>query len=148
MPTQANPTAHRSIRAGLHKDRLNKDDKDFMVTDRILVPLYETLASYVRLPGDADKAPDYFRRFSPPPEWAIDRSRDGHKSYFGEDWGEAPRRIGRDPRFQPTFGQARFTLFEDKREEQLRGLGGERRSYQGGQSYNSGFPSAPGYQQF
>ncbi|KAL1644240.1 hypothetical protein SLS58_004520 [Diplodia intermedia] len=142
IPTQNNPGAHRftrksredeldewwksGLRTQRHDDFMktltrpaisgsNKDDSQ--ITDRLLVPLYETLASYVRVPGEAPKGRDYFSRFAPPPEWAIDRSRDGDKSFFGEDWGETPRRIGRDPRFQPSFGLPKFTVFEEQHDD-------------------------------
>lgn len=174
-PTHENPTAHRSVRKS-RADNLDewwnsgtltqrhdaflksliiptgsgsiKDDKNFMVTDRVLIPLYETLASYVRLPGEAPKAPDHFARFASPPEWTIDRTRDGDKSFFGEDWGETPRRIGRDPRFQPTFGQPRYTLYEEQHEEPFRGFGGEMRGYHGGSGYADPFGKPARFQQF
>ncbi|OJD33914.1 ubiquitin homeostasis protein lub1 [Diplodia corticola] len=142
MSTQSNSGAHRFTRksreeeldewwkSGLRTQRHDDFMKtltrpgisgsskdDFQVTDRLLVPLYETLTSYVRIPGEPPKSRDYFSRFAPPPEWAIDRSRAGNKSFFGEDWGETPRRIGRDPRFQPNFGLPKFTLFEDQHDD-------------------------------
>lgn len=178
MPTQANPTVRRATRrprgedldewwnSALLKDRQTtfskalvgpgggKDDKNFMVTERILFPVYENLMSYKRIPGMPSKDPDYFARFAPPPEWAIDRSRDGDKSFFGEDWGETPRRIGRDPRYKPTFGQSRYTLFEEQREEPSIRLPPEMRgspsgsNYPGGSNYASGssYPGSLNYQ--
>lgn len=174
-PTQANPMALRSTRklrgedldewwkSGTLTERHDafmksliiptnsggrNDNKEFIVTDRVLVPLYETLASYVRLPGEPPKAPEYFARFVLPPEWAIDRSRDGDKSFFGEDWGETPRRIGRDPRFKPALGQFRYTLFEEPREEQpVIRFPPEMRGSPCGSNYTSGsnYPSGSSY---
>jgi hypothetical protein len=40
-------------------------------------------------------------RFAPAPPWAIDNSEQGNQSFFGEDWGTAPKRLGRDPGYQP-----------------------------------------------
>jgi hypothetical protein len=34
------------------------------------------------------------------PAWAIDASESGDKSFFGDDFGPAPKRLGRDPRHQ------------------------------------------------
>ncbi|KAF2146381.1 uncharacterized protein K452DRAFT_109813 [Aplosporella prunicola CBS 121167] len=128
MPSASNPTARTSTRMS-YGERLDKwwtsgnlsqrhDEylkalaktskneeahKDFVVTDRALLPLYETFSSYVRdiekKKKGVEKVPDHFMRFASPPDFAIDRSRDGNKSFFGEDWGEVPKRIGRDPRY-------------------------------------------------
>ncbi|KAB2580592.1 hypothetical protein DBV05_g877 [Lasiodiplodia theobromae] len=165
VPTQNNPTAHRSTRksradeldewwkSGLRTQRhddfmktlinpavsgSNKDD--YQVTDRLLVPLYESLASYVRVPGEPTKAPDYFARFAPPPEWAMDRSPAGGKSFFGEDCGETPRRIGRDPRYQSNFSLPKFTVFEEQHDESAMRFQQGMRGSQSGQGYaNSPF---------
>jgi hypothetical protein len=40
-------------------------------------------------------------RFVPSPAWAIDNTEQGNQSCYGEDWGTAPKRVGRDPRYQP-----------------------------------------------
>lgn len=40
-------------------------------------------------------------RFTSVPAWAIDFNEKGNESFFGEDWGQPPKRHGRDPRFQP-----------------------------------------------
>ena len=45
------------------------------------------------------------------PEWCIDRSSTGNDSFFG-DWGSPPSRVGRDPRYRPTFHEGRYTVFE------------------------------------
>ena len=45
--------------------------------------------------------PSTLSRFAPAPPWAIDNSEQGNQSFFGEDWGTAPKRVGRDPRYQP-----------------------------------------------
>lgn len=38
-------------------------------------------------------------RFAPAPSWAIDPSPRGNDSYFGEDHGAPPKRVGRDPQY-------------------------------------------------
>ncbi|KAF2090101.1 hypothetical protein K490DRAFT_62978 [Saccharata proteae CBS 121410] len=80
---------------------------------RLLLPLYETFEAYVHGGKDRHRY-DYFARFGPPPEWCIDKSAKRNDSMFGEDWGEPPKRIGRDPRYRPTFHKPRYTVFEDQ----------------------------------
>ena len=66
------------------------------------------LQSYV----DGTGNDDYFGRFARVPEWCIDKSPGGNDSYFG-DWGSPPSRVGRDPRYRPTYHEGRFTVFEE-----------------------------------
>jgi hypothetical protein len=40
-------------------------------------------------------------KFTPAAPWQIDNSEKGNQSFFGEDWGPPPKRLGRDPRYQP-----------------------------------------------
>jgi hypothetical protein len=56
-----------------------------------------TLQAYVA--GDRQNQP--FARFGPPPEWAIDKSVEANLSFFEDDWGTPPRRVGRDLRYRP-----------------------------------------------
>ena len=55
---------------------------------------------------------DYFGRYAPVPEWCIDKGPRGDESFFG-DWGVPPNRVGRDPRYRPTFHEGRYTVFEE-----------------------------------
>ena len=64
-----------------------------------LVGVFESLSSYVQRPAHQQKT--YFDCFGPPPEWCIDRSEKGALTFFGENWGKAPQRLGRDPRYRP-----------------------------------------------
>ena len=67
-----------------------------------LVGVYESLSSYVQ--GPLEQRKGYFSRFGTPPEWCVDRSGRSshhHHSFFGEDWGAPPQRLGRDPRYRP-----------------------------------------------
>lgn len=68
------------------------------------------LESYV-VPSDKPQD-DYFGRFARVPEWCIDKSPSGNDSFFG-DWGVPPSRVGRDPRYRPTFHEGRYTVFEE-----------------------------------
>ncbi|KAI4250371.1 MAG: hypothetical protein LQ352_005352 [Teloschistes flavicans] len=77
------------------------------ITRDLLIPVLANLRSYID-----DPAPSYFNKFSKAPAWAIDTGPDGNKSFFGEDWGKPPSRVGRDPRYRPTFHEGRYTVFE------------------------------------
>jgi len=70
-----------------------------ILTNRLLVPVLENLASYVQ--GPIEKRRDYFCQWVKAPEWAIDRSANGNDSFFDSQWGQPPARLGRDPRYQP-----------------------------------------------
>lgn len=75
--------------------------------DRLIGPVVANLRSYAE-----DIGPSYFNTFTKAPAWAIDGSVEGNKSFFGEDWGKPPSRVGRDPRYRPTFHEGRYTVFE------------------------------------
>lgn len=91
-----------------HKDRKSTDFNEG--TTRLLIPVLENLASYVE--GPVEKRHGPFARWAPPPEWCIDRGPNGNKSFFGDDWGQPPERIGRDSRYRPMPNQGRFGNFE------------------------------------
>ncbi|KAL8835055.1 MAG: hypothetical protein Q9170_003484 [Blastenia crenularia] len=77
------------------------------VGDRLMLQVLGNLQSYKE-----ENSPSYFNKFSKAPAWAIDSTVDGNKSFFGEDWGKPPPRVGRDPRYRPTFHEGRYTVFE------------------------------------
>ncbi len=77
------------------------------VINRLMVPVIANLRGY----GE-DGGPSYFNKFTKAPAWAVDSSVSGNKSFFGEDWGKPPSRVGRDPRYRPTFHEGRYTVFE------------------------------------
>ncbi|KAF1983820.1 hypothetical protein K402DRAFT_156668 [Aulographum hederae CBS 113979] len=52
------------------------------------------------MPGLPPGSFNYLNPFTKPPEWMIDKSATGNQSFFGEDFGRAPKRVGRDPRFR------------------------------------------------
>lgn len=73
-------------------------------------------AAYHNLSRYLDKSDrDYFGRYARVPEWCIDRSPGGDQSFFGDwgAWGPPPPRVGRDPRYRPTFHEGRYTVFEE-----------------------------------
>jgi hypothetical protein len=64
----------------------------------MLDSLFGTFLSYAgEIPTPTNKA--LLSRFVKAPVWAIDYSLGGNQSFYGEDWGKAPRRLGRDPRY-------------------------------------------------
>lgn len=83
----------------------------------LLIPVLANLQSYVNEPAS------YFNKFSKAPAWAIDNGPDGNKSFFGEDWGKPPTRVGRDPRYRPTFHEGRYTVFEPNDGGRVNGRG-------------------------
>ncbi|KXT17410.1 hypothetical protein AC579_5747 [Pseudocercospora musae] len=74
---------------------------------RLLIAVYENLASYTQGPNRRD----YWSRWSQPPEWCVDRSPKGNESFFDSVWGQPPARVGRDPRYRNTPGELRFGGF-------------------------------------
>ncbi|KAI4091330.1 MAG: hypothetical protein LQ344_004189 [Seirophora lacunosa] len=83
---------------------------DGEVINRLLGPVIANLRSYAE--DSSGGVPSYFNKFSKAPAWAIDGGMDGNRSFFGEDWGKPPPRVGRDPRYRPTFHEGRYTVFE------------------------------------
>ncbi|KAL8658554.1 MAG: hypothetical protein Q9226_000929 [Calogaya cf. arnoldii] len=73
----------------------------------LLGPILANLRSYPE-----DSGSGYFNKFTKAPPWAIDGGAEGNKSFFEETWGKPPSRVGRDPRYRPTFHEGRYTVFE------------------------------------
>ncbi|KAI9817707.1 MAG: hypothetical protein M1832_004601 [Thelocarpon impressellum] len=69
------------------------------ITNTLLVPLLSNLHGYVAEPPLAQHGS--FGSFAPVPDWCVDGVRNGAGSFFGEDWGAPPARVGRDPRYRP-----------------------------------------------
>lgn len=97
-------SAHQHVQDQISPSRFSSD---IDVISSLMVPALKTLASYVD-----DASPGHFRRFARVPEWCIDKSAGGNQSFFG-DWGVPPSRVGRDPRYRPTFYEGRYTVFEE-----------------------------------
>jgi hypothetical protein len=51
--------------------------------------------------------------FTPSPAWQIDESDKGNESFFGEDWGPPPKKMGRDGRYPGAFHDPRATHWEE-----------------------------------
>ncbi|KAL8683424.1 MAG: hypothetical protein Q9186_000577 [Xanthomendoza sp. 1 TL-2023] len=75
--------------------------------NRLMGPVVANLRGYAD-----DIGQSYFNKFTKAAAWAVDGSVEGNKSFFGEDWGKPPSRVGRDPRYRPTFHEGRYTAFE------------------------------------
>lgn len=73
----------------------------------VMLPAYQTFLGYAETTER-----DNFGRFCRVPEWCIDRTPGGSQSFYG-DWGVPPSRVGRDPRYTPTFHEGRYTVFEE-----------------------------------
>ena len=69
------------------------------LTTSILAPVYTNLNEY--LSDEKTSQRYYFRRWERAPDWCVDNSVVGLQSFFGEDWGVPPPRLGRDPRYRP-----------------------------------------------
>ena len=77
------------------------------IANRLLAPAVANLRAYKE-----DTGPEYFNKFTKAPAWAVDASATGNQSFFGEDRGKTPSRVGRDPRYRPTLHEGRYTVFE------------------------------------
>lgn len=95
--TVANP--HRS--SPVKPEPLTNGD----ILTRVLIPVYENLASYVQ--GPFKERRDCFSRWTQAPEWCIDRGPDGNKSFY-DDPGQAPALTDRGSRFSSMEGGSRF----------------------------------------
>ena len=74
----------------------------------IMASILANLATY-----EAGEAPNLCQRYSQPPAWCIDHTEAGRKSFLNDNWGDVPKRVGRDPRYQLTVHEGRSTYFED-----------------------------------
>ena len=76
------------------------------LSDNVLIPVLSNLATYLQTEG-------YFNRHGKAPDWCIDQGSGGQSSFFGEDWGVPPPRVGRDPRYQPVFHEGTRSVYSD-----------------------------------
>ena len=113
----------QDIKEGKIKDPAAPYKNEDMVKD-LLIPAIATLNSY-----KTDRTS--VNPFSKPPSWAIDHSPAGNESFFSQQWGTPPQRVGRDPRYRAMQHDGRSSVFEDPtgrfpREEFSHGGGGRR----------------------
>lgn len=76
------------------------------VGKHLLVPVLANLQTYLN-PGG------YFNKHGRVAEWCIDQGANGQTSFFGEDWGAPPPRVGRDPRYQPVLHEGIRSVYEN-----------------------------------
>ena len=67
----------------------------------LFAPLFANLEEYLQ---PTHQQLGQFGSWAPCPEWSIDSSSAGLRSFFGEDWGVPPPRVGRDPRYRDLDG--------------------------------------------
>lgn len=84
--------ANRSTASNTYNTTSTAQEKGDAMT-RMLIPVWENLASYVQ--GPIEKRRDYFSPWTQAPEYAIDRS--DNTSFYDKEWGQPPVRVGRDP---------------------------------------------------
>ncbi|KAF2155130.1 hypothetical protein K461DRAFT_276319 [Myriangium duriaei CBS 260.36] len=93
------PSAADAQQTGVSPSKASTQTSSFdKGVTRLLIPLMENLAGYVE--GPLNRRHGHWAPFTPPPEWAIDKSLNGNSSFFDEDWGKPPERIGRDQRYR------------------------------------------------
>lgn len=95
----------KDIMEGKIKDPAAPYNNEDMVKD-LLIPAIATLASY-----KSDRTT--LNPFGKPPSWAIDHSPAGNQSFFSQQWGTPPQRVGRDPRYRAMQHDGRSSVFED-----------------------------------
>lgn len=76
------------------------------VAEHLLGPVLANLQTYLT-PGG------YFNKHGRVAEWCIDQGANGQTSFFGEDWGAPPPRVGRDPRYQPVLHEGTRSIYEN-----------------------------------
>lgn len=81
------------------------------VSNRLLIEVLANFHGYLSGPPEAQRG--QFGGFGAVPEWCIDKGVGGTTSFFGEDWGAPPPRVGRDPRYRPMLHEPRYTLYEE-----------------------------------
>lgn len=81
------------------------------VSNRLLIEVLANFHGYLAGPPESQRG--QFGSFGAVPEWCIDKGVGGSTSFFGEDWGAPPPRVGRDPRYRPMLHEPRYTLYEE-----------------------------------
>lgn len=102
------------------KSASKADSSAGAVSNPLLIEVLANFHGYLAGPPEAQRG--QFGSFGTVPEWCIDKGLGGSTSFFGEDWGAPPPRVGRDPRYRPMLHEPRYTLYE---ELERRGNGGE-----------------------
>ncbi|KAI9808778.1 MAG: hypothetical protein M1825_003931 [Sarcosagium campestre] len=80
------------------------------ISNRLLSHALCNLHAYLTTPPQQQR--DCFGSFASVPDWCRDTSNEGIFSFFGEDWGAPPARVGRDPRYRPVAPDPHFPTFD------------------------------------
>ncbi|KAI9857672.1 MAG: hypothetical protein M1813_008092 [Trichoglossum hirsutum] len=82
--------------------------------NHLLILLLGSLHEYLVDSPNEQRA--MFGSFVEVPEWCVEKGTSGLTSFFGEDWGVPPQRVGRDPRYRPLMHDPRFMVPYDEQE--------------------------------
>ncbi|KAH0543077.1 hypothetical protein FGG08_002590 [Glutinoglossum americanum] len=82
--------------------------------NHLLILLLSSLHEYLVDSPNEQRA--MFGSFVEVPEWCVEKGTSGLTSFFGEDWGVPPQRVGRDPRYRPLMHDPRFMVSYDEQE--------------------------------
>ncbi|KAI9779811.1 MAG: hypothetical protein M1839_007124 [Geoglossum umbratile] len=82
--------------------------------NHLLILLLGSLHDYLVDSPNEQRA--MFGSFVEVPEWCVEKGTPGLTSFFGEDWGVPPQRVGRDPRYRPLMHDPRFMVSYDEQE--------------------------------
>ena len=107
--TYTNTSGYPLLEGGGFDDSLTikqQHDGATELAEGLLLPVLANLRTYLSSGGHFDK-------HGRVPEWCIDQGARGNESYFGEDWGAPPPRVGRDPRYQPVHHEGKFAVFDN-----------------------------------
>ena len=88
----------KAVQKTLQKDSAESSTPQYSA-DPALYAVFENMLVYVE-ETLGQKPRHYFARFKKPPAWCIDTSPEGNNSFFGEDYGAPPARVGRVPRYR------------------------------------------------
>src|SRR5579862_9918897 len=80
--------------------------------NHLLILLLGSLHEYLVDSPNEQRA--MFGSFVEVPEWCVEKGTSGLTSFFGEDWGVPPQRVGRDPRYRPLMHDPRFMVSYDE----------------------------------
>ena len=97
----------------LQKMAISEEEMKNITTAGAAIPIID--AAFGALLAYADETSEsrrYLSGFETSPEFLIDSSDKGNLSFFGEDWGAPPKRVGGDRRYQSAFHSPSTTHWE------------------------------------
>ena len=94
---------------------ITEEEMKNMITAEAAKPVVDALFGTLLAYADRTETSEsrrYLSGFEKSPEWLIDNSDKGNTSFFGEDWGAPPKRIGGGRRYQSAFHGPSTTHWE------------------------------------